>query len=220
MKNLLGFLMVSALGFGCAPAVQKMHSQEALVHVDSDPGVPLANVAVSFDGKVLTHTANDGAARLRMTGHEGDIFHVGVACPAGYEAVTSLEFDVVVRREEAGRAPEFAARCTRTVRRVAVTVRAVNGARLPVMYLGREVGRTDASGVATVTMDVQPGTDIEIVLDTHGVKRIHPTNPTLSFKATNRDDAVTLDQKFTIDRLPVVRVVARGPVIAKQVGGS
>ena len=107
---------------------------------------------------------------------------------------------MVVRREEAGRLPEFAARCTRTTRRAVVAVRATNGPRLPILYLGREVGRTDASGAATLGLDVQPGTDVELVLDTRGVKRIHPASPTLSFKAASTDDVVLLDQKFILDR--------------------
>jgi hypothetical protein len=209
-----------ALVAGCAPAVQQTQSQEAILRVDSDRGAPLADVAVSHDGKIITHTGTDGGARLRMTGYEGDIFHVGVACPAGYEPATALEFDVVVHRAEGPRLPEFAVRCTKTVRRTVVSVRAVNGPNLPVLHLGREVARTDANGAATIPLDVQPGTDVELVLDTRSVKRIHPASPTLSFKATNRDEPVVLDQTFTIERPRVVRVVRRAPAVARRLGGD
>jgi hypothetical protein len=214
--------MVVALAAGtgaCADATTQLRAQEAVLRVDSDPGVPLANAAVSYDGKLLTRTASDGGARLRVTGREGDVFRVGVACPAGYEAVTPVELDVVVRRDETGRLPEFAVRCARTLRRAVVAVRATNGPRLPILHLGREVGRTDASGAATLALDVQPGTDVELVLDTHAEKRIHPASPTLSFKAPSTDDLVLLDQKFIVDRPRLVRAVVRGPQLARPLGG-
>ena len=60
------------------------------------------------------------------------------------------------------------------MRRVVVAVRAENGPNLPVTYLGRAVGRTDASGAAHVLLAMHPGDQFSLGLDTSGNKRIPP----------------------------------------------
>ena len=214
-------MLASSLSSGCSPASPRMFWQEAIVRVESDPGVPLASAAVLFDGKRLTETNVDGSARLRMAGREGDVFRIGVVCPDGFNAAGAPDFDVVVQStESATRVPEFSSRCGRATRRAVVALRASNGPNLPVLYLGKPVAKTDASGAATVALDVRPGSDVELVLDTHAAKKIHPQNPVLGFKAEDKDDVVFLDQAFTVDKPAAVRVVAKGPTLARPLGGG
>jgi hypothetical protein len=219
--NVMRALVLAATSLAaCAPAVPAVHAQDAVIRVESDPGSPVAGAKVTFDGRTLAETSREGSARLHMTGLDGDVFHVTVACPEGYEPASALAFDVLVRRGlDAGRTPEFVGRCARAERRAIVVVRATNGPNLPVVYLGREVARTDASGAATVGIDVHPGDDVELTLDTRGAKKLHPQNPALSFKAPERDDLVMLDQKFTVEKT-VVRVVHRRPSIPQALGGG
>lgn len=203
----------------CAPAVPRLYAQDATIRVESDPGVPLANVPLVFDGKTLALTTSDGVAQVRMTGRDGDFFHVGVVCPEGFVPASAVEFDVLVRRgENAAHVPEFGARCARAVRRAVVAVRTTNGANLPVLHLGRQVGKTDASGAATMALDVRPGADVELVIDTRSAKKVHPQNPVLSFKARDQEDFVVLDQAFTIDKPPAVRAAPRGPRLPTSIG--
>lgn len=214
-------VLASTMSSGCAEAKPLMHWQEAIIRVESDPGVPLASAAVLFDGKRLAETTADGSARLRMAGREGDIFRIAVACPDGFTGAAASELEVVVQSTEgAPRVPEFSSRCGRVTRRAVVAVRANNGPHLPVLYLGRPIGKTDASGAATVALDVRPGSDVELVLDTHDAKKLHPQNPVLGFKAEDKDDLVLLEQAFAVDRPRVVRVVAKGPTIARPLGGG
>jgi hypothetical protein len=213
--------LLANLSSACAPVVPRIYAQDATIRVESDPGVPLADVPLVYDGKTLAKTAENGRATLRMNGKDGDVFHVGVVCPEGFVAASSVDFDVLVRRgENDGHVPEFATRCARALRRAVVAVRANNGANLPVLHLGREVARTDASGAATIALDVKPGADVEIVLDTRAAKKFHPQNPVLSFKAQDHDDIVVLDQTFTVDKPIVVRRTARGPQVARPLGGA
>ncbi len=212
----LGLLGAAAalggLTSACAPTVPRIYAQDATIRVESDPGVPLAGVPLVFDGKKLALTSSDGLAQLTMRGRDGDVFHVGVVCPPGFTAAAAVEFDLLVRRgESASQTPEFSTRCARTLRSAVVAVRTTNGANLPVLHLGRPVGKTDAAGAATVALEVTPGADVELVLDTRGAKKIHPQNPILSFKARDQDDFVVLDQSFTVDKAVVVRVAPRGP---------
>jgi hypothetical protein len=209
---------LATLTSACSPTIPRVYVQDATVRVESDPGVPLAGVTLMFDGKQLARTTSDGLAQLRMSGRDGDTFHVGVVCPDGFVAAAPVEFDLLVRRGESARIPEFATRCARSVRRAVVAVRANNGANLPVLYLGRQVAKTDSAGAATLALDVRPGSDVELVIDTRASKKVHPQNPVLSFKARDQDDFVVLDQSFTVDKVTALKVVARGPRLPTALG--
>jgi hypothetical protein len=208
-------LVLAAVAFcGCAPAAPHVFTQDAVIRVESEGG-PVAGAEVSSGGKVMSKTLDDGRVQLRMNGREGDVFHVEVGCPEGYRPTGAHEFELLVRRAEDGRSPELTARCSRTRRRALVAVRANNGAELPILHLGKEVGRTDKSGAATVVMDVMPGEDVELVLDTRGKKKIHPQNPVLSFRCADHEDVFVVDQTFTVDK-PPPPAVARGPVVPRN----
>jgi hypothetical protein len=104
---------------------------------------------------------------------------------------------------------------------VVVAVRAEETADVPVMYLGREVARTDACGAAHVLMSAPPNTRVTIELRTTGAAggRLRPQNPSLIFVVPDRDEIVAFDQRFTLEPVarrprPVVHESApdRGPV--------
>ena len=64
------------------------------------------------------------------------------------------------RLAEPSKVPAYQATCPPTTRAIVVAVAAENGAGLPVLYLGREVARTDASGAASVLLHAVPGEPI------------------------------------------------------------
>lgn len=217
----LAVVSLAAVVEACAPAVPKTFAQDALFRVESDPGVPIPGAVISSGGEVITRTSGTGRAQLRMTGRDGDVFKVLVACPEKFEPASQLDFDLVVRRTVEERVPEFVARCVPSQRRALVAVRTTNGPDLPIVHMGKEIARTDAAGAATVVLDVHPGDDVELVLDTHARPKVHPQNPALAFKASNRDDAVVvLEQVFTIDRAPARRIAAQKPAVPRALGGG
>jgi hypothetical protein len=63
------------------------------------------------------------------------------------------------------------------------------------MYLGREVARTDSSGVAHLALALRPGERFELGLDTTG-KPLLPKSPRAVFVASNDDELVFFDQRF------------------------
>ncbi|MDB5219916.1 MAG: hypothetical protein JWO86_7843, partial [Myxococcaceae bacterium] len=110
------------------------------------------------------------------------------------------------------RAPSFAARCAPLTRTVVVGIRAENGPNVPVTYLGKEVGRTDAWGAAHVVLSVKANEQIALVLDTKSggdkAPKLRPESPSLTFVAKDKDDFVTLEQKFEVEKPAPARVRA------------
>lgn len=171
--------------------------------VSSDPGKGTKGADIQAGGRTLATTDDAGHAALQLHGIEGDLVELTVACPAGFEA-PAASLKVAIRRGTEGEpGPHFDARCAPMVRTVVVGVRTEHGPDLPVVYLGREVARTDSSGAALVALSVKPGEHVSLTLDTDAVRagqKLAPENPTLTFVARDADDFVTLDQKFAVEK--------------------
>jgi hypothetical protein len=108
--------------------------------------------------------------------------------------------------------PLYEVSCPPEVRTIVVAVRATQGPDLPVMYLGKEVARTDASGAAHVQLRLHPEERFELMLSTEGrEQRLRPENPTAVFVAKDRDEILFFDQRFEVEK-PKRRAGARpGP---------
>jgi hypothetical protein len=189
------------------------------VHVRSDPGKPLALAQVQYGGQTIATTDAAGVAKLTLHGSEGETFDVTVACPTGYQSPTSPISVVLRRLAEPGKVPEYDVRCPPTTREAVVAVRADKGAGLPVMYLGREIGRTDANGAATVLLRVRPLETFDLTLATTGLpdknaEQLRPANPVATFAVKDQDDVFVFEPRFTVEAKKVVvhAPAPKGPV--------
>ena len=168
----------------------------------SDPGVPLAGVELRLGDHAVGTTNEKGRATFSLTGAEGGLAEVAVRCPAAHES-PGEPLAITLRRFVPGSPPPtYAVRCPPTVRTVVAAIRAENGPDLPVMRLGKEVARTDATGIAHVLLEVKPGESVELTLATGGEKaaRLRPQNPSLTFITKGHDDYVLLEQKFVEEK--------------------
>jgi len=77
-----------------------------------------------------------------------------------------------------------------------VAVRAEGGANVPVLYLGREIARTDGSGAAHVAFRVASTDAVTLTLDTTEQPKLRPQHPSMSFHGAERDQLTAFAQKF------------------------
>jgi hypothetical protein len=177
------------------------------VFVQGDPGVPLAGASLLFGGDVVGITAGPrGLAELRLTGEEGQAFDLTVRCPEGYRSPPDTVTVVLRRLAEPSKVPAYQATCAPTTRSVVVAIAADNGAGLPVVYLGREIARTDAAGAANVLLQVAPGEPIALTLATtdKNAQNLRPQNPVATFNVKDEDDVFAFSQRFTDETKRVV----------------
>ena len=169
-----------SLLMGCGSARPAVHAQRAdvTVHNEETRG-PVQGASIRVNGQAAGATRADGHVELNVSGIAGDKFHVELACPEGYRPPTPDSQDVFVIPSLSGPPPQLVFHCVSSTRKAVVNVRAEKGPNLPVRYLGREVGRTDASGTAWVTIETTPGDSFELVLDTTSAKTLHPQSPAL-----------------------------------------
>lgn len=186
------------LGFiACQSGAGGIPGYAVTVLVDGPSG-SLSAVPVLRDGTPLGTTAADGRLTVRLRGAEGDVARVSVTCPPGHEAPPAPTPIPLYRLTDPERPPLYRVACRRNVNTVVVAVRATNGPHLPVLYLGKEVARTDESGAAHVGLELPPGERFELTLDTRGAgsERLRPANPTAVFVAKGQDELVFFDQRF------------------------
>jgi hypothetical protein len=150
---------------------------------------------------------------LSIEGTEGESLNLDVGCPAGFRS-PAKPLQVLLRRlADPSQRPEYSVACSPTMRTVVVAVRAEGGPSLPVMYLGQEIARTDASGAAHAVMKVPPEEAIELMVGTNepGHERLRPQNPSTKFLVKNQDDLFAFDVRFTLEPQRIAPRVRAAP---------
>lgn len=186
----------------CASVKPPMYAQRAEISVQShDTGGPVEGATVRVNGQSAGATSSDGRAEVSVSGQAGDKFNVDLTCPDGFRPSIPDSQDVFVTPTLQGPPPKLVFRCEASMRKALIDVRAENGPNLPVRYLGREIGRTDAQGLARVAVETAPGDSFELLLDTTAAKTLHPQSPTLSFTvAPGKPASFVFAQKFTAEK--------------------
>jgi hypothetical protein len=196
MGRLSAILAASALT-ACGTAAAEQTAYELRVHVDSDPGEGLAEVGIFRDQRQVGTTDIRGLSTLRLRGREGERVALRARCPETH--LTPDAPSTVILRSYVGReAPELSIRCPPRQRTLAVVVLAKNGANLPLTHRGAEIGRTDAQGVAHLTLASEPGDAFEVTLDTSSQPTLRPPNPGARFVIGAQDEALLFDPALTV----------------------
>jgi hypothetical protein len=216
LRSLAGrsFAVVLAAGVvlgGCG-APETAFEYRFLLRVEGDPGTPLAGAVVRRGAAIAGKSGPDGIVRLTAHGAEGSSLGFQVSCPEGHRS-PALPVSILLRKlVQKDRYPEYRVSCPPLHRTLVVAVRAERGANLPVMHLGREVGRTDASGAAHVVVESAPEETVELTLDTNAQPLLRPRNPSARFRVKQADELVVYNQSFELERARVTGGGARRPV--------
>jgi hypothetical protein len=179
--------------------------------VEGDPGEPLGGATVSRDDRTLATTGPDGHAQITLDGADGETVDTSIRCPEGH---TSPVRPVSIRlaRTRDGKPPTFTVTCPPSQRHVVVAVKAENGPNLSVVYLGKVITHTDASGAAHFAIEAPPGDQFQVTLDTADDKKLSPVSPSKPFTVGARDDVFVFEQKFEVEKKKVRVVKKKLPI--------
>ena len=147
-----------------------------------------------------------------MSGNEGSTVDYTVRCPTDF-ASPAKPVTVILRSVvDKNKPPEWPVSCAPQIRKVVVAIRAEGGQNLPVTYLGQQVATTDASGAATVLLDMRPGDQFELKLDTSmkGYERLQPKDPVQAFHVRAKDEVLPWTPRFVVEKLKIA--AKKGPV--------
>lgn len=175
----------------------------------SDPGEALAGVTITAGGMNAVTDAT-GMLSVELQGPEGSTVPISAACPDGHRLVTAPA-PLVLRRvidltTGMTAALQVTISCPPTSRHGVIVVRASGeGPRegIPVMIDGREVTRTDRSGVAHVALEMAPGSAIQVQLATSTVMpMLRPADPSMPFTFRDADEIFVFDREFESEEPP------------------
>ena len=202
-------LLVLALGAGACARELPPPTYDCLVRVSSDPGLALAAVPVLRNGQSVGVTDQNGSLRLRLSGVEGETVTLAIQCPAGHRQSAEGVAVILKSVADATHVPEYSFACPPELRRIVVAIRAEQGPNLPVLYLGRELARTDVSGTAHVLLEQAPDSQFELTLGTSedGAKKLRPQNPSMKFYVRDQDDVVSMVQPFVTEGPPKAKAM-------------
>jgi hypothetical protein len=209
----LTFVLAFSLGVcGCAERRAPLEKKDFEFHVTGDPGQPVAGAEILLSGRRVATTDAQGVAQLALSGREGDAFEAFVRCPSEYQS-PAQGIRVGIHRLAGNKRTEYAATCSPRARTIVLAVHGLKGHRLPVMLLGRAIGETDDSGVATIVLHAEPNDQFEVTLDTSAPEDalVRPRNPVATFTTKNEDDVFVFDPQLTLAPRPKP-TVARAPV--------
>lgn len=208
------WLALSACAEGEAQPASASPAYTLVVAAQADGDAPLAGVRVSRRGAAIGTTGSSGRVMLALDGTEGDRVPLDVTCPEGF--VSPAEPVVVLLRHlgPGSPAPTYQVACVPLLHSFVVGLRAEQGGNLPVLHLGKTVGRTDALGVAHVLVRAPRQQQVSLTLDTSQRPDLRPQNPTLTFVAPDRDELVLFEQELVALKKPAPppRRRPRGPV--------
>lgn len=194
--------LTSFITFACARPRQATRSYPAIITIDAGPDRPVAGAAVLSGGRQLGVSDPQGRLSAAFSGAEGQVLDLVVQCPEGYRS-PEKGISVALRAiADTDRRPEYHARCEPLLRTLVVAVRAVHGANLPVLYLGREVARTDRDGAAHVLVQRPSDDSVELVLDTHERPELRPRNPSVRFQVGAEDEVVVFEPPLQVPPPP------------------
>lgn len=204
MKLPLSTLIACALATSaCAGKQPTLEKTSFSFHVSGDPGKPVPDAELTVNGQRVAMTDAQGVGLVTLSGREGDTFEISVRCPADFQSPARTT-KVALHRLAGNKVPEYDVTCLPKTRTVVLAVNGMKGYRLPIVELGRTIGETDDSGVATILLHVEPNDQFEVTLDTSAPENalLRPRNPTATFLTKNEDDVLVFNPELTLLHKP------------------
>lgn len=192
--------------------------QDILVRVNGGENVPLRGVTVKPSAGKEGRTDAHGVAHLQITGEEGARIDLTVTCPDGYAAPVNGT-KITVRRTS--KPPEFDVPCRPYEHAILVAFKTTGASGVPILYLGREIAKTDEAGYALVELEPKAGETLAFTLDTSDPKHkfLRPQNPertVLAPDGSQGEEAFTIEQKFVEEKPKPKIVAAPKPILPKR----
>jgi hypothetical protein len=203
----VSILALVALGTVCSGGCKDLEPPppppfQLYMKVESDPGRAVLGAVIARNNKTVGTTGADGRAMLTFPGEEGEgaTVNVTVKCPETFQSPSKPVSVKLTRLADKTKIPEYAVSCPPNMRKVVVAVKADNGPFLPVVYLNKQITKTDASGAAHFALEVAPGAQFNVTLDTSDNTRLKPPSPTKPFTVGQTDEILLFEQKFDVEQ--------------------
>lgn len=208
LKRTLAAALVLGGSLGCSEPPPEPVAYPFTFTATSD-GQPLEGVSVTLNEGTLGTTNGEGILRSNLTGPEGAPVSLNAICPEGHRSPDQAQVHTlrrVVSLDPATQAQgiQVSFDCPPEHREAVVIVRTHDQTGLPIYVDGREVARTDESGVAHVHMpQMAPRTGFQVRIATAAInERLRPREPSQTYTVPDHDEVFVFDQRFEEEAPP------------------
>ncbi len=205
MRTLIIALAVSMGMVACANPPPPLEHHFIIVALSD--GEPLSGVTIITNGERSGETDERGELHVGLTGPNGATVPLAVECPDAYRSpsdVRPLRLQSFQQLEPADDSPMIRRTvfCLPTERNAAIVVRTDGLADLPISIRGREVARTDQSGIAHFSLRLRPNRSVRVRLDTSSRPDVRPQRPESTLRMPDRDEVFIIVQPFGVEDAP------------------
>lgn len=192
---------LTCLSGGCGtPTSSSTHYQLQFDVVD-DRGEALAGVAIAVGDTKIGTTDGTGILRAEVNASKGDRYPLHRQCPEQYESSSEVE-NIVFRDTKGLKGGEHAKihvrlQCERQERVAALLVHADGRVGLPVLIDGVEHGRTGPGGFAHIRLDMRPGAQFQVHIDSSERPSLRPVDPRRTMTVGSEDGLFVFDPVFS-----------------------
>jgi hypothetical protein len=194
------FLIPVLLTAACSASPPPEARYELEFQASDDRGDPVEGLTVAIGETRIGNTDARGLLRAEVNASKGERFPLHAPCPGDY-----LESDApghVVFRDTRGLAGarsttiRLEIQCARRDRVAALLVHADGQAGMPILIDGLPHGHTGTGGYAHLRLDMQPGEQFEVALDSSDHPKLRPINPRRTMTLGAEDDLFVFDPVF------------------------
>jgi hypothetical protein len=173
------------------------------VTVSSPDNHPLSDVSIALDGLHSGKTSDRGNWSSNLSGPDGRRIKISVTCPSGWLPRNENPKEIVVRFMVPIGAPSSTPSpintrffCTPAISLSLLVVRTDGRAGMGIRGFGRQIATTNVDGIAQALLEGNPGSEIEITLDTNAYPRLYPQMPSRRLTIPPTSQILIFDQDF------------------------
>lgn len=175
-------------------------SYEIAFKAVDDRGMELAGIAIKVGETLLGATDQNGSLRVEVQAREGEQYPLHAPCPKTYlpkDPPTEIFFrGVTALHGEALTQIDLRLVCARSSRVAALMVHADGYANMPILIDGVAQASTGPDGFAHLRLDLAPGAQFQVSLDSSVEPTLVPVNPSQTMSMGEEDGLFVFDPTF------------------------
>lgn len=202
----------------CKQAAPPENRYQILFKAEDDRGFPLRGLPIQVGETLLGETDPSGSLIVHVNAKEGERYPLQAPCPDLHET-QDLPADVFFRSikglgGEVQNRIELYIVCARIQRVAALLIHADGYEEMPIFIDGVAQGRTGVEGFAHLRLDLQPGAQFQVSLDSSAHPTLVPANPSQTMSVGEDDGLFVFEPVFReaqVEAKPRKRRIRRAP---------
>ena len=200
MKHITTLLFAALALQACSGSNRLPSRYELEIEASDDRGDPVRGVAIAIGDTRIGSTDDAGLLRAEVNASRGERFPLHAPCPDNYvdsEAPSQVIFgDTKGLKGQANARIQVQIVCSRRDRVAALLVHADGHAGMPILIDGIAQGRTGPGGFAHIRLDLQPGAQFQVALDSSEHPKLRPIDPRRTMTLGSEDGLFVFDPVF------------------------